>query len=206
MTEYEWDQKLNIDTIGRDASVEDAYHHPYEPTPYIVLERLRDSGYIDKENVVVDYGSGKGRVEFFLSSQIGCKTIGIEFDERICGQAYENFISFQKSALGKQNSINPCGKIELQCIGAENYEIKDAGAFYFFNPFSVEILCSVIGKIKKSYYNEQREMKLFFYYPSDEYISFLMTVPELCFLDEIDCSDLFEENKNQEKIMIFEMI
>lgn len=206
MTEYEWDQKLNIDTIGRDASVEDAYHHPYEPTPYIVLERLRDSGYIDKENVVVDYGSGKGRVEFFLSSQIGCKSIGIEFDERICGQANENLISFQKSALGDQNSINLRGKIEFQCIGAEKYEIEEADVFYFFNPFSVEILCSVIGKIKKSYYDEQREMKLFFYYPSDEYISFLMTVPELCFLDEIDCSDLFEENKNQEKIMIFEMI
>ena len=206
MTEYEWDQKLNIDTIGRDVSVEDAYHHPYEPTAYIVLERLRDSGYIDKENVVVDYGSGKGRVGFFLSSQIGCKSIGIEFDEKICGQADENFISFQKSVLGKQGGASEEGGVEFLCIGAENYEIEEADVFYFFNPFSVEILQSVIGKIKKSYYNNPREMKLFFYYPSDEYISYLMTVSELCFLDEIDCSDLFESNKNREKIMIFEMM
>lgn len=198
MIEREWDQKLNIDTIGRDASVEDAYHHPYEPTPYSVLERLAESEYLCDDNIVVDYGCGKGRVGFFLSSQIGCKTIGIEFDERICGHAIENLVRFQASVLDEQ--------IEFQCIGAENYEIVDADCFYFFNPFSVEILRSVIGKIKNSYYNKPRDMKLFFYYPSDEYISFLMTVPELCFLDEIDCSDLFEENKKQEKIMIFEMV
>ena len=196
MTEREWDQKLHIDTIGRDASMEDAYHHPYEPTPYSVLERMVDSNYINEENIVVDYGCGKGRVGFFLSSQIRCKVIGIEFDEKICGQAGENLSGFKGCR----------GEVEFLCVGAENYEIEKADVFYFFNPFSVEILRSVIGKIKKSYYNNPREMKLFFYYPSDEYISFLMTVPELCFSDERDCSDLFEDNKNQEKIIIFEIM
>ena len=206
MTEREWDKKLNIDTIGRDASVEDAYHHPYEPTPYSVLERLTESEYLCDENIVVDYGCGKGRVGFFLSSQVGCKTIGIEFDEKICGQANENYISFQKHVLGKHRGMSEVDRVEFQCVAAEKYEVDDADVFYFFNPFSVEILQSAIGKIKKSYYDNPRDMKLFFYYPSDDYISYLMTVPELCFLDEIDCSDLFEENMNQEKIMIFDMI
>lgn len=201
MTEREWEQKLKIDTIGRDASMEDAYHHPYEPTPYSVLERLVESGYLSKDNIVVDYGCGKGRVGFFLQKQVGCKTIGIEFDERIWEKAQDNLSGYQ---IG--HHATTCEDIEFQCIGAECYEVKDADVFYFFNPFSVEVLQSVIGKIKKSYYNEPREIKLFFYFPSDAYISFLMTVPELCFLDEIDCSDLFQENKNQEKIMIFEMI
>ena len=38
-----------------------------------------------------------------------------------------------------------------------------------------------------------------------EYISYLMTVDELSFFDEIDCSDLFEENKDREKIVIFRL-
>ena len=63
--ELNWDRKLNIQTIGRDDSAADAYHHPYEPTPYSVLERLAESGYIDQDNVVVDYGCGKGRVGSF---------------------------------------------------------------------------------------------------------------------------------------------
>jgi len=42
MTDYEkiWDSSLGIQTCGRDALGADEYHHPYEPTPYSVLERL----------------------------------------------------------------------------------------------------------------------------------------------------------------------
>ena len=49
------------------------------------------------------------------------------------------------------------------------------------------------------------KMFLFFYYPSDEYISYLMTVDELAFLDEIDCRDLFDGENPRERIMIFEV-
>ena len=193
-TEFEWDKKLNINTVGRDAKLEDANHYPYEPTPYSVLERLVDSGYITCENSVIDYGSGKGRVGFFLNDQIECKVCGIDFDERMHTLAQENLKKYGDNSL-----------IEFGCIGAEKYEIENADCFYFFNPFSVEVLKSVIGKIKASYYENPREMKLFFYYPSDEYVSYLMTVPELCFMDEIDCQDLFEGKNEREKILIFEM-
>lgn len=199
MAEKEWDKKLNIDTIGRDASKEDDYHYPYEPTPYCVLERLAESEYISSESIVIDYGCGKGRVGFFLNHEVGCKVVGIDFDERMCNYAQENLLRYAKS---KDNEI----EIEFICESAEKYEIEGVDTFYFFNPFSVEVLQSVIGKIKKSYYDNPREMQLFFYYPSDEYISFLMTVPELCFVDEIDCQDLFEGENNRERIVIFEMI
>ncbi len=63
---------------------------------------------------------------------------------------------------------------------------------FFFNPFSIEILRKVIARIVESYYANPREMLLFFYYPSDEYIAYLMTVEELAFVDEIDCRDLWE--------------
>ena len=92
-----WDRKLNIQTTGRDDSAADAYHHPYEPTPYSVLERLAESGYIDQGNVVVDYGCGKGRVGFFLHHVLGCRTIGLEYDERIFLQAVQNSDSYNES-------------------------------------------------------------------------------------------------------------
>lgn len=191
--EKDWDKKLNIDTIGRDASKEDVYHYPYEPTPYCVLERLVESEYISNDNILIDYGCGKGRVSFFLNHKLGCKVVGIDFDERMCETARENLVKYGKNE-----------EIELICESAEKYEIKDADTLYFFNPFSVEVLQSVIGKIKKSYYENPREMQLLFYYPSDEYISFLMTVPELMFVDEIDCQDLFGGNDERERIVIFE--
>ena len=65
-----WDKLLGIKTTGRDDTNSDEYRYPYEPTPYCVLERLADSGLIGKDDTVLDYGCGKGRVGFFLSTAI----------------------------------------------------------------------------------------------------------------------------------------
>mgnify|MGYP005950813501 FL=1 len=46
-------------------------------------------------------------------------------------------------------------------------------------------------------------MSLFFYYPSDEYLAYLMTVDELVFADEIDCRELFDGNDARERIVEF---
>ena len=81
--EQQWEKLLKIKTAGRDDSRSDAYRYPYEPTPYCVLERLGNSGWMGKKNVVLDYGTGKGRVCFFLSYQTRCRAVGIEYDERI---------------------------------------------------------------------------------------------------------------------------
>ena len=206
MTEKDWDKKLNIDSIGRDASKEDVYHYPYEPTPYCVLERLVESEYLTHENLVIDYGCGKGRVGFFLNDRLKCNVIGIDFDERMCEKALENLRSYEREHCVSKAKKESKSGIAFLCESAEKYEIEDADAFYFFNPFSVEVLQSVMGKIKKSYYENPRDMQLFFYYPSDEYVSYLMTVPELCFVDEIDCKDLFEGNNDREQILIFQMM
>lgn len=56
MTDIQYDKELKIQTIGRNAYYEDAYHYPYEPTPYSVSERLAESGYINRDSQVIDYG------------------------------------------------------------------------------------------------------------------------------------------------------
>lgn len=87
---------------------------------------------------------------------------------------------------------------------AENYVVPaEVDRVFFFNPFSVEILRKVLTKIEDSYYENPREIQLFFYYPSDEYISELMTVDMLYFVDEIDCRDLFDGENSRERIMVF---
>lgn len=191
--ENTWDKLLHIKTTGRDDSKADQYRYPYEPTPYCVLERLANSGLICKKDVVLDYGCGKGRVDFFLAYQTKAKTLGIEYDERIFRGALDN----RETALCS-------AKTEFVLAGAEEYEVPtEVNRFFFFNPFSVELLHKVMARIIESYYENPREIYLFFYYPSEEYISYLMTVNELGFYDEIDCTDLFEGNDARERIMIF---
>jgi len=193
--ENTWDFSLRIQTCGRDELGADEYHHPYEPTPYSVLERLADSRLIGKDDVVLDYGCGKGRVGFFLSYRIKAKAIGIEYDDRIFESALEN----RKSTISR---VKP----EFLLTRAEEYEVPDeVNRCYFFNPFSVEILHKVMARICESWYEHPREVFLLFYYPADEYISYLMTVDELEFYDEIECDDLFAGNDPRERIMIFQL-
>ena len=193
--ENTWDKLLQIKTSGRDDSNSNQYNYPYEPTPYCVLERLANSGLIRKKDVVLDYGCGKGRVDFFLSYQTRSRTIGIEYDERIFASAMENKISAVSGA-----------RTQFELAKAENYAVpEDVNRCYFFNPFSVELLHKVIARILESYYESPREIYLFFYYPSEEYISYLMTVDELEFYDEIACGDLFEGSDTREQIMIFKI-
>ena len=191
MTEQAWEDKLGISTGGRDAARADAYRYPYEPTPYCVLERLADAGYLTGENVLMDFGCGKGRVGIFLNHILGCRTIGVEYDREIWKQAVENGSAYNG--------------VEFQCCRAETSTIADADCFYFFNPFSLELLRSVYGRILESWYEAPRSMRLFFYYPSDAYRSWLMTEPTLSFLTEIDCRDLFPGNDSRENVLIFEI-
>ncbi len=197
MSEYEagWDKLLKIRTSGRDDSNSDQHHYPYEPTPYCVLERLADSGYLGKKNRLLDYGTGKGRVCFYLTFQTGCGAAGIEYDERIYAQAAANQ---RTAAFWRRTSF--------VMARAEEYQVPgDVDRCYFFNPFSVEILQKALARILESYYEEPRELLLFFYYPSDEYVAYLMTREQLMFVDEIDCEDLFPGKDEREKILIFEV-
>lgn len=193
--EEKWDRLLRIRTTGRDDSHADQYRYPYEPTPYSVLERLAQSGRIRKKQVLLDYGCGKGRVDFFLAYQAGCRSIGIEYDDRIYEKAVEN----QKAAVSS-------GRVRMEQANAETFPVPpEVDRIYFFNPFSVEIFQKVMNRILDSYYEQMRPIQLFFYYPSDEYLSYLMTVDELMFEDEIECGDLFPGEDPRERIVIFEL-
>lgn len=190
--ENKWDKKLKIETVGIDNSSEDFNHYPYEPTPYAVLERLATSGYLSNDSFLVDYGSGKGRVDLFLSWKLNCKTLGIEFNA--------NF--YEMALINKNESGND--QADFLLMNAEDYEVDlEVDSFYFFNPFSLKILQTVIARIKESWYIKPRKMQLFFYYPFKDYVSFLMNDDNLKYIGKIDCRDLFVDNDNQERILIF---
>ena len=200
LTDREWDRKLHIDTCGREDHAQDGDHYPYEPTDYCVLERLTESGYIGPEDHLVDYGCGKGRVSFFLNAVTGCRATGIDYDEDMIAAARKNLTAFRgiRRAGGD-------GRIRFLQEDALTYEVTDENRFYFFNPFSEKILRVVLDRILDAWYEAPREMYLFFYYPEDEYVGRLMMTPELAFVDEIDCMDLFEQAGRRERILVFEI-
>lgn len=193
--EVELDRFLKIKTNGRDDSVSNFINYPYEATPYVVLQALANSGYITKRDKIIDFGCGKGRVDFFLAYSTKAKMIGVEFDGRLYNSALEN----HKRAISSNRVefVNSCAsqfKVSIDVTGA-----------YFFNPFSVEILKEVIKNIMISKEEYNRDFKLFFYYPSKEYLNFLSQYDNIIHIEDIDCSDLFKEYDQREYIAIFKI-
>ena len=155
-------------------------------------------GMVDKQKYpgFLDVGCGKGFI-LWKAYQSGFKKIGgVEYDEKLTEICNKNM-----------KRLKLTNYMTVTCTDAREFEnYGDYDVFYFFNPFSVEILQKVLARIQESYYEKPREIELFFYYPSDEYVSYLMTQEYLMFEDEIDCRDLFEGNDGREKILIFQML
>ena len=199
--DYLIDAKLHIETAGRNDSFSTDHLYPYEPTSYPVLDRLIESRYISREDRVLDFGCGKGRVPIYLNHKIGCKTIGVELMDGFYEDAVKNVDSYLKHMKAADN-----GDIKIVHLSAQKFKIPESvNRFFFFNPFSIEVFKSVMGRVVEAYYGKERRMILFFYYPQDEYIAYLSTIDEVMFVDEIDCTDLFEEKDSRNRIMIYEI-
>lgn len=83
----------------------------------------------------------------FLAYQTRCRSIGVEYDERIYNKAIEN----------KEKAIS-AGRIAFKAENAEYFSVpREVDRIYFFNPFSLEILQKVIHRILESYYEKPRD-------------------------------------------------
>ena len=198
-SEQWWEKKLNIKTSGMIDHFFEMDCNYYEPTDYRVLDALARSGYITSENQVLDYGCGLGRSVLFLSAMTGCRATGIEFDQDLYEKACLNLDRAKIPDAYKQG-------IRFVCADARKYRLQDEDSLYFFNPFTDDILKIVLHRIRESYYENPRQIYLYFYYPFDSEISLLMTADDLLFVDEIDCTGLYENYDKRERILIFEMV
>jgi len=194
-TEQQWDKFLKIDTVNHDAADADDYRFAYEPTPYPVLGLLAARGYLGKDNLLLDYGCGKGRAVFYLSYYTKCRALGLEFNPRILKAARAN----KAAALSGKRT-------EFVHADAEGYEVPpEVDRCFFFNPFSVEIFRKAYARVLASWYEAPREILFFFYYISDDYLEFIYAHTDLRLQEEIDCRAYPVGEPGREKIMVFSL-
>lgn len=168
MKEWFYDKLLNIKTTGYNEGDHLSIHfHRYEATPYSALERLFEYYSFKNSDRIVDYGCGKGRLNFFIHHTFNSTVIGIEMNDTLFNQALKNKTRYLKGKPERSNIQF------IRCL-AEDYPIHPHdNRFYFFNPFSIQIFMNIVHKILHSAENHVREIELILYYPSDEYIYYL---------------------------------
>jgi hypothetical protein len=157
------DRRLGIRTDGlfRPSDVGESCF-PYLAMAYRNLERL--FARIDVEpgrDVLVDFGSGLGRVPIFAAARLPLKrSIGVELSKLLVARAVEN----ATAALPKL----ACRQVEMVACDARAYAIpEDATIFYFFMPFEEPILGAVLDNIKASLDAHPRAARIAYLMPLD---------------------------------------
>src|SRR5699024_3269976 len=152
VAERKYDIALYIKTTGIrewDYSV-DSYNR-YEATPYTALDKLFKHYKLEKTDKVVDFGSGRGRVAFYIHNRFQIPVTGVEANDKTFDEAVQN----KKSYEYKLEHIEP--PIHFEYGLAEHYEIEpEDNIFYFFNPFSVKVFMEVVHNILDSVNEKER--------------------------------------------------
>ncbi|WNB91759.1 methyltransferase [Bacillus sp. NEB1478] len=200
MIEQQFDKLLNIHTEEFQKGFNDSAHYNrYEPTPYHALETLFQHYDIQSKDHVVDFGCGKGRLNFYIHYHFNATVTGIEMNASFYNEALMNQLNYIKE--GKKNKE----KIHFHCCLAEEYEIASLdNVFYFFNPFSVQVFMKVINNILLSVEQNPRDVELILYYGSEDYLQFLEYQTAFELKEEVRIPRLYENNP-YERFLIYRL-
>lgn len=200
MNEQFYDALLNIRTVGDQKGFNHSLHyHRYEPTPYLALEQLFNQYELKSSDRIVDFGCGKGRLNFYIHYLFNATVVGVEMNESFYQEAVENRKKYLK------RSKNSKDRIHLHCCLAEEYLIDlFDNRFYFFNPFSIQIFMKIIKNILLSVEKSERVIELILYYPAKDYIYFLENDTSFELKEEVIVPNFYEQNPN-ERFLIYRL-
>ena len=153
---YEWRYGISTSTVValREFGVTDSSFHGYGAISYRrffqLMKRIRIR---PGEDVFLDFGSGMGRAVILAACFPLRKVIGVELIPELHGIAQEN-VRCAKPHLR-------CEEVELHNVDARNFIIApDITIIYFWNPFSGEILSTVLDNIQASIKRSPREVTI----------------------------------------------
>lgn len=199
-TESFFENLLHIKTSGSQRGFSQSIHyHRYEPTPYSALETLFQHYEVKSSDRIVDFGCGKGRLNFYIHFRFQATVIGIEMNKMFYQEAVHNRTHYLKKMKNKGENIH------FSCCLAEEYPIHPFdNRFYFFNPFSIQIFMKIVKNILLSVEQSAREIELVLYYPSEDYIYFLENRSPFQKKLEVKLPGQFEHNPN-ERFLIYQL-
>jgi SAM-dependent methyltransferase len=200
MKEYYYDKLLNIKTRGEQQGFHNSLHyHRYEPTPYSALEELFKHYELKSSDRVVDFGCGRGRLNYYIDYFFHASVTGIEMDEGLFETAVVNRDSYVRKTKNHRD------RIHFHCCLAEEYPIDRLdNRFYFFNPFSIQVFRKVINRILMSVEEYPRDIDVILYYPSADYIYYLENDTSLQLVQEVKVPFVYEHNQN-ERFLIYRL-
>lgn len=154
---YEW--RLGIATTGRLGGAALGFDHPdchaYGASSYGNIRRIIRALHVQpgSRDVLVDFGSGKGRVLVLAAMHPFDRLIGVERSPDLNDIARQN--------IARARARLTCQNIDLVTTDAAAYELSDDTTIvYFASPFGGGILDAVLDKVQASLIRAPRRLRV----------------------------------------------
>lgn len=130
----------------------------YDPAPWPTLRRAMQFGGLDARGFVfVDVGCGKGKVVLSAMAFAFERIIGVEHSRTLCRIAERN--ADNARLIGRR-----CSRVEIVCADAATYRAPDEPTvFFFYNPFTFDIMQTVLQNIVDAHMRSPAARYLIFY-------------------------------------------
>lgn len=127
--------------------------------PVLFAEALACLGIDERDRVLLDFGSGKGRALLLASHHGFRKAIGVEISPALCAIARRNVSVYRKR--------NPALAFEVHCADAAGFVVPDdVNTGFLYNPFGPEAISAVIDRIAESLARSPRDFYVIYLHPS----------------------------------------
>jgi SAM-dependent methyltransferase len=128
---------------------------------FLYLVRGLRGSRIDSADVLLDYGSGRGRVLLRAAHLPFARVTGVELDREDCAMARANAAAL--AASGRMR----CGEIEVLQVDATAWTVPDDVTYiYMFNPFRGEIFRAALARVIESLDRRPRALTLIYANPT----------------------------------------
>jgi SAM-dependent methyltransferase len=157
--EARWERRFGVSTssaVGAASLSRD--YEEYQPSDYQLIARALDWARPTPDDVLLDYGCGKGRVLFVGAGYPFRRIVGFE----LCPEM---------AALGRANVAaahlpTPRPPIEiLESNAAEEAPPDDATVIFLFNPFYGEVLRETLQRVRESWERAPRDIRVIYIQP-----------------------------------------
>jgi methyltransferase family protein len=146
-----------VDTFGLapDDVHDNMWPYRYDAAPWSALRRIFRHLKLDFPRFTfIDMGCGKGRIVLAASAFSFLSVVGVEFSPPLCRIAESNLVRCRFLRRRAQST-----RI-IECDATEFSVPRTSCVFFFYNPFSWDLLEIVIRKIIDSYRTETRDIYL----------------------------------------------
>lgn len=145
-----WERRFGVRTTGNGTPNPEGESHHYGYLAYHTYFSILDALDLNRPDVVVDLGCGKGRVLCAAATYDVRDVVGVDIDPEMVSIARRN-------AAAMRSRRSP---IRVECVSATEFDYDPVSVIVMFHPFGPLTMRTVLDKLEASLLRRPRSLRI----------------------------------------------